>query len=119
MPGSYAVTYMGPNIISEMGTTESPFESPVGKWEAPLVNAHACMCHAVNGPPGLSTVLNLVPPPPGQTMESNPAIQTIETNPPNHLYPKPSPPIPPVNGGGTMHNCYGQSRQPSITVLNM
>ena len=60
------------------------------------------LCHAVNGPP--KTVVPLDCPlhrinfgPPGQTLEtiqtleSNSAQQTLETNPDNHLYLKPSP----------------------------
>ena len=73
-------------------------------------------CHAVDGPPGPSTAPYLVPPeqtletnPAIQTLESNPAIQTLETNPANHLYPKTQPLTPLINGGGTMHSCYGQS----------
>ena len=52
------------------------------------------ICHAVDSLP------KIVVPPPGQTLETNPAtqilesnptIQTFETNPANHLYLKPSP----------------------------
>ena len=64
--------------------------------------------HAVNGPPKFVV-------PPGQTLEINPAIQTLEPNKPLRLtlltiYETQNPaPDPSHKWWGTMHSCYGQS----------